>query len=687
MDKRKTLLIQIGIGMAAFMGSVYVACSSANDLMGWYDIDDAFYYFKVAQNALAGQGFTFDGINLSNGFHPLWMVICLGVFGLSRLNLLLPLRVLAVVSGLLNAGSAILLFHLLKRAVRPIFAITGALTWALVPSIYNITTMHGMESAISTFFILLLLNAGGDYFDLVKVGKAKPRHLAVLGIIGGLTILSRLDNVFLVAIMGIFAVLRINRLPRLVNQDLILIFCASAASFFLMPEFYAQTLGSFSIYPMLVLGLVIKPFCFTLAGFYDESRQAGGKFSFLRLICGVALAVFAFTVVGFGLHNAHLIRYFSGRLTVLDCGLTALLIIASRISFKQPAQTTAKGIRADFKFEWKRIFQGGLAYGSPVALLVGAYLFVNRFIFGTFTPVSGQIKQWWGTLSNTVYSGNPSMLSIFGLDIEGGITPWTLLISRLGEISGWITLKFKLVGELYAVVVFLLVTALYLLLMAWGIHAGKVLKDNPLCMGVLVLLFACLFQIAYYASSGYTGSRSWYWVSEMILLVIIGTLFLEGSFRWLENRKVPAVFSQVIGGVLITCFMVLHGRFLYRVAPLHNSTESQISYLSDIAELQNLIPEGSMIGMTGGGTTAYFLPSRTIVNLDGLINCSEYFSALKDGTAGEFLDSIPLDYVYGTPYTLFVSDPYAQVLKGRLREIETIDGPEKFTLYEYIPAE
>lgn len=35
--------------------------------------DDAFYYFKIAQNIAAGRGSTFDGLHPTNGYHPLWM--------------------------------------------------------------------------------------------------------------------------------------------------------------------------------------------------------------------------------------------------------------------------------------------------------------------------------------------------------------------------------------------------------------------------------------------------------------------------------------------------------------------------------------------------------------------------------------------------------------------------------------
>ncbi|HCR72201.1 MAG TPA: hypothetical protein DIW23_12205, partial [Anaerolineae bacterium] len=81
----------------------------------WFKRDDAYYYFKVAQNISEGYGSTFDGINLTNGYHPLWMLICIPIFALARFDVILPLRVLLVVIALMQATTAILLYRLIKK--------------------------------------------------------------------------------------------------------------------------------------------------------------------------------------------------------------------------------------------------------------------------------------------------------------------------------------------------------------------------------------------------------------------------------------------------------------------------------------------------------------------------------------------------------------------------------------------
>ena len=39
--------------------------------------EDFYYYLKVAQNISIGAGVTLDGEAITNGFHPLWMIVCI----------------------------------------------------------------------------------------------------------------------------------------------------------------------------------------------------------------------------------------------------------------------------------------------------------------------------------------------------------------------------------------------------------------------------------------------------------------------------------------------------------------------------------------------------------------------------------------------------------------------------------
>src|SRR5512140_1353288 len=100
---------EIALSVVILSAYIYAAFSDAYNLPNRFFIrDDAYYYFKVAQNISEGHGSTFDGIHPTNGYHPLWLLICVPIFALARFDVILPLRLLVLVIGVLQAGAGIL---------------------------------------------------------------------------------------------------------------------------------------------------------------------------------------------------------------------------------------------------------------------------------------------------------------------------------------------------------------------------------------------------------------------------------------------------------------------------------------------------------------------------------------------------------------------------------------------------
>ena len=110
---------------------LYAAFSPGSNFpRNWFIRDDAYYYFKVAENIGLGHGSTFDGINPTNGYHPLWMLICIPIFALARFDLILPLRVLLIVMSLFSLATALLLYRLVSTALSPPVGMLVAVYWA-----------------------------------------------------------------------------------------------------------------------------------------------------------------------------------------------------------------------------------------------------------------------------------------------------------------------------------------------------------------------------------------------------------------------------------------------------------------------------------------------------------------------------------------------------------------------------
>lgn len=52
-----------------------VASASIPWLLGHVNADDFYYYLVLARNIALGQGPTFDGLEITNGFHPLYLLL------------------------------------------------------------------------------------------------------------------------------------------------------------------------------------------------------------------------------------------------------------------------------------------------------------------------------------------------------------------------------------------------------------------------------------------------------------------------------------------------------------------------------------------------------------------------------------------------------------------------------------
>src|SRR4051812_10146858 len=88
--------------------------TNARDL-GVLSADDSFYYFRTAQHIVAGDGSTFDGINFTNGYHPLWMTLLLPIFWFAGSNSEMALRLVYALLSIILAGGMVIYWSFLKK--------------------------------------------------------------------------------------------------------------------------------------------------------------------------------------------------------------------------------------------------------------------------------------------------------------------------------------------------------------------------------------------------------------------------------------------------------------------------------------------------------------------------------------------------------------------------------------------
>jgi len=154
-------------------------------------LEDAFYYFTIARRFVAGEGFTLDGVNQTNGFHILHMALLLpGAALFSQWDFLRYALILGVVVHVLTS---VALYRLAGRLLQKNLAFITASIWALALS-SRLQHLNGMETGL---FLLLFILVAQRYLDAIQDQAFTPRRLFKVGLLLGLCYLARVDAVFL----------------------------------------------------------------------------------------------------------------------------------------------------------------------------------------------------------------------------------------------------------------------------------------------------------------------------------------------------------------------------------------------------------------------------------------------------------------------------------------------------------
>ena len=167
--------------------------------------DDVFYYYKVALNIHKGLGPTFDGLNATNGWHPLWMAVCVALaYVTTNLSAYLYLALAA------NLGFALALswqlYRLFGNGLGPWFSLLLAflVNWNIQSSM---AVFSGLETPLYLWLFYLTLG------HLAEASLRNKRRLALLGALLGLTFLARTEFALFLPILGIWWVYRFRKAP------------------------------------------------------------------------------------------------------------------------------------------------------------------------------------------------------------------------------------------------------------------------------------------------------------------------------------------------------------------------------------------------------------------------------------------------------------------------------------------
>jgi hypothetical protein len=157
--------------------------------------DDALYYFTIARNLAQGNGISFDGMDPTNGFHPLWLFLITPVYWLTSglwdsVYVILALQTLLDIALIFGCGYAAYRATQLHESDRHYAALAAAMLYAF-NAVSVIRGINGLETTLAGLLLILWLI---QYLDRWRDSDASYLKLAVLS---ALVFLARTDLVFL----------------------------------------------------------------------------------------------------------------------------------------------------------------------------------------------------------------------------------------------------------------------------------------------------------------------------------------------------------------------------------------------------------------------------------------------------------------------------------------------------------
>lgn len=187
----------VDAGLLRSVIGVAVLATMARLAMVWLGLpethlisDDAYYYFVTARHLAGGAGPTFDGLSMTNGFHPLWMLAVVPVFAAFSGDPWLPVRTALSLTVICDLASGLLLHDLVRRHRGQSVAAIAAAAWFILPPT-ALLGLQGLEASLSTLMLLCLLR----HLDrLDGVATVSFRSATMTGVWLGLAGLARTDN-------------------------------------------------------------------------------------------------------------------------------------------------------------------------------------------------------------------------------------------------------------------------------------------------------------------------------------------------------------------------------------------------------------------------------------------------------------------------------------------------------------
>lgn len=223
MDSGKNRAVVLGVLAAGMLLRLYLASLDLKVLLPDLLSDDMFYYLKVARNIAHGLGASFDGINMTNGFQPLYALFLTLMYTLMEFTADAPIRIALAVLSIFDVLTGLVIY---KTLLVPQFglsrrsALLGMAFWVFNPFVIS-GTFYGLETALSTFFVSLAIYA---YVKTRYSGCGTAGCISV-GLLLGAAVLARMDSAFLAIAVAVDLILQGRLRPLFLAASAVLLVC------------------------------------------------------------------------------------------------------------------------------------------------------------------------------------------------------------------------------------------------------------------------------------------------------------------------------------------------------------------------------------------------------------------------------------------------------------------------------
>ncbi len=493
--------------------------------------------------------------------------------------------------------------------------------------------------------------------------------------------------VFLAGIFGFWIVFRDKPLHYLLPLDSLLLTLSLTGAFIFrigLPDYYQYANTAIIV---LAVSLVLKIPAFYFLGLYDHPKTHSAFHLIRQSVIAIFISNVTMLVILLGFTKLGIVEgSFPRTIPIIDGIFSLGLVIISRwmISlFSQKSKGKSSSPLDTLKNNWALWLREGSVYYGILGGSLGLYMLWSKFAFGTASPVSGQIKRWWGSFGSRVYGGSArSPLSFFGINSESDFNAWNPITNLVGKWNSKIQMvTIPIDYDLrYFLMLSLLLIALGLLLFINRKRSARILHD----LAIIPLLAGSFLQIIQYNISGYSAPKEWYWVSEMVLITLAGALLLDILTQ--RIRRIPSGYVSIY--LIVIVWGASSGLSFARLTAAqmpYGATPAGTPYMEVASFVEAHTEPGSLVGMTGGGNVGYFIQDRTIVNMDGLINSYAYFQANKARQGSDYLYNMGLNYIFANPDFL-EGQPYRGQYTHRLEILDSYGGKDIMRFLPPSPA-